>query len=302
MLVQRTIKKVIETSGVGLHSGKKVSMRLRPAAANTGIVFYRLDLDEPVEIKVSPTMVGETVLSTTLVKDTVKVSTIEHLLSALAGLGIDNIYIDLNAEEIPILDGSSAPFVYLILSAGIKEQNMPKKFIRIKEKITYSKDDSWASLQPYNGFSTSFEINFNHPIVNETQQYLCLDFANNSYVNEISRARTFGFMRDVEYLRSKNLGLGGSLDNAVVLDEYKVLNPSGLRYKDEFVKHKILDAIGDLYTLGYGIIGAFHGYKSGHAINNLLVRELLLNQQAWEIVTFDQQAAPVRYIDGLAWA
>ncbi len=302
MLVQRTIKKVIETSGVGLHSGKKVSMRLRPAAANTGIVFYRLDLDEPVEIKVSPTMVGETVLSTTLVKDTVKVSTIEHLLSALAGLGIDNIYIDLNAEEIPILDGSSAPFVYLILSAGIKEQNMPKKFIRIKEKITYSKGDSWASLQPYNGFSTSFEINFNHPIVNETQQYLCLDFANNSYVNEISRARTFGFMRDVEYLRSKNLGLGGSLDNAVVLDEYKVLNPSGLRYKDEFVKHKILDAIGDLYTLGYGIIGAFHGYKSGHAINNLLVRELLLNQQAWEIVTFDQQAAPVRYIDGLAWA
>jgi UDP-3-O-[3-hydroxymyristoyl] N-acetylglucosamine deacetylase len=302
LLVQRTIKKVIETSGVGLHSGKKVSMRLRPAAANTGIVFYRLDLDEPVEIKVSPTMVGETVLSTTLVKDTVKVSTIEHLLSALAGLGIDNIYIDLNAEEIPILDGSSAPFVYLILSAGIKEQNNLKKFIRIKEKITYSKGDSWASLQPYNGFSTSFEINFNHPIVNETQQYLCLDFADNSYVNEISRARTFGFMRDVEYLRSKNLGLGGSLDNAVVLDEYKVLNPSGLRYKDEFVKHKILDAIGDLYTLGYGIIGAFHGYKSGHAINNLLVRELLLNQQAWEIVTFDQQPAPVRYIDGLAWA
>ncbi len=302
MLVQRTIKKVIETSGVGLHSGKKVSMRLRPAAANTGIVFYRLDLDEPVEIKVSPTMVGETVLSTTLVKDTVKVSTIEHLLSALAGLGIDNIYIDLNAEEIPILDGSSAPFVYLILSAGIKEQNNLKKFIRIKEKITYSKGDSWASLQPYNGFSASFEINFNHPIVNETQQYLCLDFANNSYVDEISRARTFGFMRDVEYLRSKNLGLGGSLDNAVVLDEYKVLNPSGLRYKDEFVKHKILDAIGDLYTLGYGIIGAFHGHKSGHAINNLLVRELLLNQQAWEIVTFDQQSAPVRYIDGLAWA
>lgn len=302
MLVQRTIKKVIETSGVGLHSGKKVSMRLRPAAANTGIVFYRLDLDEPVEIKVSPTMVGETVLSTTLVKDTVKVSTIEHLLSALAGLGIDNIYIDLNAEEIPILDGSSAPFVYLILSAGIEEQRNLKKFIRIKEKITYSKGDSWASLQPYNGFSASFEIDFNHPIVNETQQYLCLDFANNSYVNEISRARTFGFMRDVEYLRSKNLGLGGSLDNAVVLDEYKVLNPSGLRYKDEFVKHKILDAIGDLYTLGYGIIGAFHGHKSGHAINNLLVRELLLNQQAWEIITFDQQAAPVRYIDGLAWA
>jgi UDP-3-O-[3-hydroxymyristoyl] N-acetylglucosamine deacetylase len=302
LLVQRTIKKVIETSGVGLHSGKKVSMRLRPAAANTGIVFYRFDLDHPIKIKVSPQRVGETVLSTTLVKDGVKVSTIEHLLSALAGLGIDNIYIDLNAEEVPILDGSSAPFVYLILSAGIAKQTALKQFIRIKETVTYKKGDSWASLSPYNGFSTSFQINFNHPAVNETKQYLNLDFSDHSYVSEISRARTFGFVRDVEYLRSKNLGLGGSLENAVVLDEYKVLNPSGLRYKDEFVKHKILDAIGDLYTLGHGIIGAFHGHKSGHAINNLLLRELLKNQQAWEIVTFDQHTAPVRYSDGLAWA
>jgi UDP-3-O-[3-hydroxymyristoyl] N-acetylglucosamine deacetylase len=273
LLVQRTIKKVIETSGVGLHSGKKVSMRLRPAAANTGIVFYRFDLDHPIKIKVSPQRVGETVLSTTLVKDGVKVSTIEHLLSALAGLGIDNIYIDLNAEEVPILDGSSAPFVYLILSAGIAKQTALKQFIRIKETVTYKKGDSWASLSPYNGFSTSFQINFNHPAVNETKQYLNLDFSDHSYVSEISRARTFGFVRDVEYLRSKNLGLGGSLENAVVLDEYKVLNPSGLRYKDEFVKHKILDAIGDLYTLGHGIIGAFHGHKSGHAVNNLLLRE-----------------------------
>lgn len=302
MLAQRTIKKVIETSGVGLHSGKKVAMRLRPAIANTGIIFCRFDLEHPVEIKVSPQSVGETVLSTTLVKNGVKVSTVEHLLSALAGLGIDNVYIDLNAEEVPILDGSSAPFVYLILSAGIAEQTALKQFIRIKETVTYKKGDSWASLGPYDGFSTSFQINFNHPAVNETKQYLSLDFSDHSYVSEISRARTFGFVRDVEFLRSKNLGLGGSLDNAVVLDEYKVLNPSGLRYKDEFVKHKILDAIGDLYTLGHGIIGAFHGHKSGHAINNLLLRELLKNQQAWEVVTFDQNPAPVRYIDGLAWA
>lgn len=303
LLAQRTIKETIETAGVGLHSGKKVSMRLRPAATNTGIVFRRVDLNPTVEIKVSPDAVGETVLSTTLVQDGVKVSTIEHLLSALAGLGIDNIYIDLDAVEVPILDGSSAPFVFLILSAGIEEQHIAKQFIRIKESVTYSKGDSWASLEPYDGFSASFQIDFDHPAVNDTKQLIKLDFSENSYVSEVSRARTFGFIRDVEYLRSKNLGLGGSLDNAVVLDEYRVLNPSGLRYKDEFVKHKVLDAIGDLYTLGYGIIGAFHGHKSGHAINNLLLRELLLNENAWEMIKFDQQEeAPVKYLDGLAWA
>jgi len=303
LLSQRTIKKVIETAGVGLHSGKKVSMRLRPAAVNTGIVFRRIDLESPVDIKVSPNAVGETVLSTTLIKDGVKVSTVEHLLSALAGLGIDNIYIDLTATEVPILDGSSAPFVYLILSAGIEEQTVAKQFMRIKETVTYSNGDSWASLEPYDGFSASFQIDFNHPAVNDTKQTMKLDFCEDSYVSEISRARTFGFMRDVEFLRKRNLGLGGSLDNAVVLDEYKVLNSSGLRYKDEFVKHKILDAIGDLYTLGFGIIGAFHGHKSGHAINNLLLRELLAHENAWEIVKFDQQSdAPVKYLDGLAWA
>ena len=304
MLAQRTIKKVVDTAGVGLHSGKKVSMRLRPAAVNTGIVFRRIDLDNPVEIKVSPKAVGETVLSTTLVKDGVKVSTIEHLLSALAGLGIDNIYVDLTAAEVPILDGSSAPFVFLILSAGIEEQiNAAKQFIRILEPVTYSNGDSWASLEPYEGFSASFEIDFDHPAVNNTKQKIKIDFSKHSYVSEISRARTFGFMRDVEFLRSKNLGLGGSLDNAIVLDEYKVLNPTGLRYKDEFVKHKILDAIGDLYTLGHGVIGAFHGYKSGHAINNLLLRELLNHQEAWEMVKFDEKEhAPIKYSDGRAWA
>ena len=303
MLAQRTIKNIIETAGVGLHSGKKVSMRLRPAAVNTGVVFRRIDLETPVEIKVSPEAVGETVLSTTLVQDGVKVSTVEHLLSALAGLGIDNIYIDLTATEVPILDGSSAPFVYLILSAGIEVQAMAKQFVRIKEPVTYSNGDSWASLEPYDGFSASFQIDFNHPAVNDTKQNMKLDFSEHSYVSEISRARTFGFMRDVEFLRKRNLGLGGSLDNAVVLDEYKVLNPSGLRYDDEFVKHKILDAIGDLYTLGFGIIGAFHGHKSGHAINNCLLRELLVQENAWEIVKFDQESdAPVRYLDDLAWA
>ncbi len=304
MLAQRTIKKVIETAGIGLHSGKKVSIRLRPAAANTGIIFRRIDLDTPIEIKVSPKVVGETILSTTLVKDGIKISTIEHLLSALAGLGIDNIYIDLTAAEVPILDGSSAPFVFLILSAGIEEQsNAAKQFIRILEPVTYSNGDSWASLEPYEGFSVSFEIDFNHPAVNDTKQKIKLDFSENSYVSEISRARTFGFMRDVEFLRSKNLGLGGSLDNAIVLDDYKVLNPSGLRYKDEFIKHKILDAIGDLYTLGHGIIGAFHGYKSGHAINNLLLRKLLSHQEAWEVVKFDKtEVAPIKYSDSLVWA
>lgn len=302
LLAQRTIKTVIETAGVGLHSGKKVSMRLRPAAVNTGIVFRRIDLTPPVSIKVSPKAVGETVLSTTLVKEGVKVSTVEHLLSALAGLGIDNIYIDLTATEVPILDGSSAPFVYLILSAGIDVQTAAKQFIRIKEPVTYSNGDNWASLAPYDGFSASFQIDFNHPAVNDTKQNMKLDFAEHSYVSEISRARTFGFMRDVEFLRKRNLGLGGSLDNAVVLDEYKVLNPSGLRYNDEFVKHKILDAIGDLYTLGFGIIGAFHGHKSGHAINNLLLRELLSQENAWEMVRFDQKGdAPIKYLDDLAW-
>lgn len=311
MLTQRTIKKPIKTTGVGLHSGKKVSMTLKPAPVNTGIVFRRVDLSPDALIKVSPETVGETVLSTTLVsqqgqteqiKGLVKIGTVEHLLSALAGLGIDNIYIELTAPETPILDGSSAPFVYLLLAAGISEQRYAKQFVKIKKTVKVEQGESWASLSPFEGFKTSFQIAFNHPAVNNTRQYLSLDLSRHSYVEEISRARTFGFMRDIEFLRARQLILGGSLDNAVVLDDYKILNPSGLRYPDEFVKHKILDAIGDLYTLGYAIIGAFHGHKSGHAVNNLLLRALLQDQDAWELVSYEDKAsAPIRYLDD-QWA
>lgn len=311
MLTQRTIKKPIKTTGVGLHSGKKVTMTLKPAPVNTGIVFRRVDLSPDALIKVSPETVGETVLSTTLVSQQgqteqtntlVKIGTVEHLLSALAGLGIDNIYIELTAPETPILDGSSAPFVYLLLAAGISEQRYAKQFVRIKKTVKVEQGGSWASLSPFEGFKTSFQIAFDHPAVNNTRQYLSLDLSRHSYVEEISRARTFGFMRDIEFLRARQLILGGSLDNAVVLDDYKILNPSGLRYPDEFVKHKILDAIGDLYTLGYAIIGAFHGHKSGHAVNNLLLRALLQDQDAWELVSYEDKAsAPIRYLDD-QWA
>jgi UDP-3-O-[3-hydroxymyristoyl] N-acetylglucosamine deacetylase len=300
LLTQRTIKKPVKTTGVGLHSGQKVTMTLRPAPINTGIVFRRIDLESFPEIKVSPEVVGETTLSTTLVHEhetvgTIKIGTIEHLLSALAGMGIDNIIIDLTAQEVPILDGSSAPFVYLILSSGIEEQSVAKRFIRIKEPVKTSRGDSWATLEPFEGFSASFQIEFDHPAVNDTKQFLKLDLSRRSYVDEVSRARTFGFMKDVEFLRLNNLGLGGSLDNAIVMDEFKILNSSGLRYQDEFVKHKILDAIGDLYTLGFGIIGAFHGHKSGHAVNNLLLRELLSQEDAWEVVSYPKEKAPISY-------
>lgn len=298
LLKQRTIKKPVKTTGVGLHSGQAVTMMLKPAAINTGLIFRRIDLDPVVEIKVTPQSVGETVLSTTLVKSDTKIGTIEHLLSALAGLGIDNLYIELTSYEVPILDGSSAPYVYLLLSAGIEEQLRAKQFVKIKKSVKAMRGDSWASLAPFEGFKTSFQIEFDHPAVSDTQQYMSLDLSHCSYVDEISRARTFGFMRDVEYLRSKNLGLGGSLDNAIVLDDFKILNPSGLRYQDEFVKHKILDAIGDLYTLGYPIIGAFHGHKSGHAVNNMLLLELLSDHEAWELVSYgDKSTAPVVYLD-----
>ena len=300
-LQQRTLKSIVSTTGIGLHSGKKVNLSLRPAAVNTGIVYRRIDLENPVDIKATPESVQETMLSTTLVKDVgsgseIKVSTIEHLMSALAGMGIDNVYIDISAEEVPIMDGSAAPFIFLIESAGIESQLAPKKFVKITKPIIFENDSGWAELTPYNGFKISFEIDFDHPAVKDTRQILELDLSMESYVTEISRARTFGFMRDVELLRSKNLGLGGSLGNAVVLDEFRVLNKDGLRYSDEFVKHKMLDAIGDLYTLGYGIIGAYHGHKSGHAINNLLLRELLKHQDSWEIVSLDNDAkSPVAY-------
>jgi UDP-3-O-[3-hydroxymyristoyl] N-acetylglucosamine deacetylase len=302
LLRQRTLKATVSTVGIGLHSGKKVAMTLRPAPSNTGIVFRRVDMSPPALLELHPERVGDTLLCTALIDGNTKVATVEHLLSALAGLGIDNLYIDLDAPEIPIMDGSAAPFLYLLLSTGIEELKAPKRFIRIKKPIEARKGEGWARLLPYDGFKASFEIAFNHPAVNATMQTIEIDFSRQAYASEIARARTFGFMRDVELLRSRNLGLGGSLENAIVLDEYRVLNQEGLRYNDEFIRHKILDAIGDLYTLGHGIIGAFHGYKAGHAINNLLVRELLQQREAWEMVTLDDdQREQVIFIDNYAF-
>jgi len=296
MIRQRTLKNIIKATGVGLHTGEKVFLSLRPAAPNTGIVFRRVDLPEPVDIPATPQNVGETTLSTTLVKGDVKVSTVEHLLSALAGLGIDNAYIDVSAPEVPIMDGSAGPFVFLIQSAGVEEQNAPKRFIRIKKPIRVQDGDKWASFEPYEGFKVGFTIDFDHPAFNEDVQSASIDFSSTSFVKEVSRARTFGFMRDIEALRKRRLALGGSMDNAIVVDSYRILNEDGLRYADEFVKHKILDAIGDLYLLGHSLIGSFTGYKSGHGLNNLLLRELLSHQDAWESVTFAEEATlPICY-------
>lgn len=303
MLKQRTLKQTVSTVGIGLHSGKKVSLNLRPAPANTGIIFRRIDMEPPVLVELHPELVGETMLCTALIDNGVKVATIEHLLSALAGLGVDNLYVDINASEIPIMDGSAAPFLYLLLSAGIEELKAPKRFIRIKQPLEAGKGDGWAKLLPYDGFRASFEIDFEHPAVRSTTQSLSIDFSHQAYASEVARARTFGFMRDVEMLRSHNLVLGGALENAIVLDEYRVLNPDGLRYSDEFVRHKILDAIGDLYTLGHSIIGDYQAYKSGHGINNLLVRELLQQPDAWEMVTLaEDQKEQVIFSDNYALA
>lgn len=288
MLKQRTLKHVIHATGVGLHTGDKVKITLRPAAPDTGIVFRRVDLDSPVEIKALPQHVKDTRLSSTLDVDGVRVATVEHLMSALAGLGIDNAYIDLTASEVPILDGSAGPFVYLIQSAGIVEQPVPKQFIRIKKTIEVHDGDKWVRFEPYHGFKIDFAIDFDHPVIEHTGKSVTIDFADNSYIREISRARTFGFMHEVEALRNMGLARGGSLDNAVVLDEYRILNTEGLRYEDEFVKHKVLDAIGDLYILGHPLIGAFYAYKSGHALNNKLLRALLADAEAWEYATFEQ--------------
>jgi len=288
VLKQRTLKHVIHATGVGLHTGDKVKITLRPAAPDTGIVFRRVDLDSPIEIKALPQHVKDTRLSSTLDVDGVRVATVEHLMSALAGLGIDNAYIDLTASEVPILDGSAGPFVYLIQSAGIVEQPVPKQFIRIKKTIEVRDGDKWVRFEPYHGFKIDFAIDFDHPVIEHTGKSVTIDFADNSYVREISRARTFGFMHEVEALRNMGLARGGSLDNAVVLDEYRILNSEGLRYEDEFVKHKVLDAIGDLYILGHPLIGAFYAYKSGHALNNKLLRALLADAEAWEYATFEQ--------------
>jgi len=296
MIRQRTLKNVIRATGVGIHSGEKVYMTLRPAAPDTGIVFRRVDLDEPVEIKACAEHVGDTSMSTTLVRDTVRVATVEHLLSAMAGLGIDNAYVDLSSAEVPIMDGSAGPFVFLIQSAGIAEQPAAKRFIRIKKSVTVKDDDKWARFEPFDGFKVGFSIDFNHPIFTRTTSTAEIDFSTTSFVKQVSRARTFGFMKDIEMLRERNLVLGGSMDNAIVLDDYRVLNEDGLRYEDEFVKHKILDAIGDLYLLGHSLIGAFFGHKSGHALNNKLLRTLLADKTAWEEVTFDDPAsAPISY-------
>lgn len=296
MIKQRTLKNVIRATGVGLHSGEMVYLTLRPAAPDTGIIFRRVDLDPVVEIEAKAVNVGETALSTTLVEHGHKVSTVEHLLSALAGLGIDNAYIDLNAAEVPIMDGSAGPFVFLVQSAGIEEQNVAKQFIRIKKPVILEDGDKWAKFEPFEGFKVSFTIDFEHPAFTGRPQQVDVDFSSTSFVREVSRARTFGFMKDIEKLREMNLALGGSMDNAIVVDDFRVLNEDGLRYEDEFVRHKVLDAIGDLYLLGHSLIGAFVGHKSGHEVNNRLLRKLLAQEDAWELVSFaDDKDAPILF-------
>jgi len=288
VLKQRTLKNAIRATGVGLHTGDKVYLTLRPAAPDTGIVFRRVDLDHPVDIQAAPQHVGDARLSSTLERDGVRVATVEHLMAAFAGLGIDNAYVDLSAPEVPIMDGSAGPFVFLLQSAGIVEQQALKKFIRIKKRVEVRDGDKWVRFEPYHGFKLDFTIDFSHPVFEHSSQSVSIDFAENSFVKEVSRARTFGFMHEVEALRAAGLARGGSLDNAVVLDEYRILNGDGLRYEDEFVRHKVLDAIGDLYLLGHPLVGAFSAYKSGHALNNRLLRALLADAAAWEYVTFER--------------
>jgi UDP-3-O-[3-hydroxymyristoyl] N-acetylglucosamine deacetylase len=279
MLKQRTIKAVIKATGVGLHTGRKVVMTLRPAQPGTGIVFRRVDLEPVVDIRASALAVTDTRLC----------STVEHLMSALAGLGIDNLYIDLAGPEVPIMDGSAAPFVFLLQSAGVAEQPAPKRFFRIRKPVEVRDGDKWARFEPYDGFRLTFSIVFDHPVFEKSGQEVTVDFAETSYAKEVARARTFGFAQDVEAMRSMGLALGGSLDNAVVLDEYRVLNADGLRYADEFVKHKVLDAVGDLYLVGHPVVGAFSAHKSGHALNNALLRATLAQSEAWELVSYERE-------------
>jgi UDP-3-O-[3-hydroxymyristoyl] N-acetylglucosamine deacetylase len=300
MLKQRTVKKIVRTIGVGLHSGTKVELTLRPAPVDTGIIFTRVDLTPPVELPATAIGVGDTRMASTLDKGGVKVSTVEHLMSACAGLGIDNLYVDVTAEEIPIMDGSASSFVYLLQQAGLAEQNVAKKFIRIKRAVEVREgtgnDEKWARLEPYNGFKLKFFIEFNHPAVDGTGQTAEVDFAFESYVKEIARARTFGFMQDVEMLRGIGLARGGSLENAIVMDEYRILNPDGLRYENEFVRHKILDAIGDLYLIGHPLLAGYVAHKAGHKMNNLLLRALLEQPDAYEVVSFGaEESEPYGY-------
>ena len=300
MFKQRTIKTSIRATGVGLHTGKKVLMTLRPAGVNTGIIFRRFDKESCTDIPASAELVGETNLGTTLVKDGIKVATIEHLMSAFAGLGIDNIIIELSEAEVPIMDGSAGPFVFLIQSAGIEEQNASKKFIKIKKKIRVEEDDKWAEISPYKGFRVDFEIGFNHPVFNKQEQKASIDFSSTSFLKEISRARTFGFLKDIEKLREKNLTLGGSMSNAIVLDDFRIMNEDGLRYTNEFVIHKILDAIGDTYLLGHTLIGRYSAMKSGHGLNNKLMRAIIADSDAWEEVSFrSEKKAPISFVSAV---
>ncbi len=287
MVKQRTLKSSVTVTGVGLHSGEKVTLTLRPGAVNSGIVFRRVDVKPVCEMQARAHLVYDTRLSTCMEYNGVRVATIEHLMSAFAGLGIDNACVEMNGSEVPIMDGSAGTFIFLLQSAGIVEQSAPKKFIRIRKAVEVVHGDKWVKFEPYNGYRLTFTINFSHPVFADTKQHVVIDLDENSYIRDISRARTFGFMQDVEYMRSQGLALGGSLDNAIVMDDYRVLNADGLRFEDEFVKHKVLDAIGDLYLLGHPVIGAFSGFKSGHALNNELLRALLADEHAWEFVTFD---------------
>ncbi|MFN0315542.1 MAG: UDP-3-O-acyl-N-acetylglucosamine deacetylase [Burkholderiales bacterium] len=296
MIKQRTFKNVVKATGVGLHSGAKVLMTLRPAPADSGIVFRRVDLAHQADLRADAYRVGDTRLSTCIEASGVKVATIEHLMSALSGLGIDNAYVDLTAAEVPIMDGSAGPFIFLIQSAGIEEQPAPKKFIRVLRRVEVKEGDKWVRFDPYEGFKMEFSIAFSHPVFQPSKQRISVDFSTTSYIKDIARARTFGFMQDVETMRAQGLGLGGSLDNAVVMDDYRILNLDGLRYDDEFVKHKVLDAIGDLYLLGHPIIGAFSAHKSGHALNNKLLRALLETRSAWEYVSFEEDKQAPSYV------
>ncbi|MCB1937893.1 MAG: UDP-3-O-acyl-N-acetylglucosamine deacetylase [Rhodocyclaceae bacterium] len=299
MIKQRTLKSTISATGVGLHGGKKVTLVLRPAAPDNGIVFHRVDLDPPVSLPADPYAVVDTRMCSGLQNGGAKVGTVEHLMSALAGLGIDNAHVDVDAEEIPILDGSAGPFVFLIQSAGIEEQQAPKRFLRVKKAVEYKEDDKWVRLEPYDGFKLSFSIVFNHPAIARTGTTVTVDFADQSYARDVARARTFGFTQDVEFLRANNLGLGGSLDNAIVMDEHRILNADGLRYGDEFVKHKVLDAIGDLYLAGHPLLASYSAFKAGHALNNQILRVLLEDESAWEVVTFDANSPPAPGVSGM---
>lgn len=297
MIRQRTLKNVIRATGVGLHTGEKVYLTLRPAPVDSGIVFRRTDLDPVVEVPAKPEYVGDTRMSTTIEKDGVRISTVEHLMSAFAGIGIDNAIIDLTAPEVPIMDGSAGPFVFLLQSAGIEEQSRPKQFIRVKKKVELSDGDKWVRFEPFNGFKVSFTIDFNHPIFQASTQVASVDFSTTSFVKEVSRARTFGFLQDLENLREAGLARGGSLDNAIVMDQFHILNEDGLRYEDEFVKHKVLDAIGDLYLLGHPLIGEFSAHKSGHELNNRLLRQLIADRTAWELVSYEDEAeVPIAFV------